>query len=138
MASGAVDKILSKISVEEFLRLENLAEKMYDGFRIANDDFAKIASKVKFNADDLKAIKEHLFLKEHKFADGSVRKFDANYWQAEAWERITKGNPIESDFTLLKHELFELNYMKKNNAPYEVAHKKANELHNWSMEVFGE
>ncbi|SHK70399.1 hypothetical protein SAMN02745136_03158 [Anaerocolumna jejuensis DSM 15929] len=137
MSSGAVDDILSKISVEEYFRLEELGESMYDSFRLMDDDYIKIAKNTDFSLEDLKDIKEHLFIKQHIFSDGSVRLFDANYWQAEAWDRLIKGTPEPSDITLLNHELFELKYMRDNNVPYEIAHAKANELFNWSKEVFG-
>ncbi|GKX27913.1 hypothetical protein SH1V18_03930 [Vallitalea longa] len=137
ISSGAIDDILSKMSVDEFIKLEDLGESMYKGFRAMDDDFIKIANNTDFSIEDINKIKEHLFFKKHKFANGSVRRFDANYWQAEAWDRLMKGTPKASDITLLNHELFELRYMKKHNVVYEVAHEKANELYNWSEEVFG-
>lgn len=138
MSSGAVKGMFSKMSVDEWLRLEDLAHAMYNSFRTRVDDVAKIAKNIGWDESKIVQIKNHLFNEEHLFNDGKKRLFDPNYWQAEAWERLVNGKATAADKLLLNHELFESNYIKARNCTYEVAHEETNKLYNWSKEVFGE
>jgi len=57
---------------------EVLAPKAYERIRQDTDDVAAIASNTGWSADRIARIKNHLFTKEHLFADGSVQRFDAD------------------------------------------------------------
>lgn len=70
------------------------------------------------------------------FADGTVRRFDADYWQADAWKKLENGTFDNIDELLLNHEYYELQYIKTHNCTYEEAHEAANKLYNWEKEMF--
>ena len=51
---------------------------------------------------------DHVFIREHKFKDGSVHKFYPDYYMAHSWLRLWEGKNIQKhDITMLKHELEE-------------------------------
>lgn len=83
-----------------------------------------------------KNIYEHVFINEHTFSDGSVRRFDADYDMSESFRRILEGkNIMPHDITMLKHENLELNLMKKYNMVYEDAHELAELKYNYKKEL---
>jgi hypothetical protein len=124
------------------------ATKVYDEIRETADDVSQIAETVKgvelpsgrvLSADDVAAIKSHLFNQEHPldlFADlGEPVKFaryDASAPVAEAWLRLTEGCPKASDLLLLDHEYAEMAYYAAHpGAGYSEAHDAANMAANW-------
>ncbi|WPC42723.1 hypothetical protein [Clostridium sp. JS66] len=66
-------------------------------------------------------IKEHVFNNEHTLSDG-VRRFDPNYDMANAWERLIKGEHVQSDLDLLNHEIFESKFESIFKTNYRTAH----------------
>jgi hypothetical protein len=127
---------LKDMSASEYMRLEELGEELYKTIRNSTDDIEKIAKNTGWDKNKIEDIKNHMFKNEHLFDDGSVRQFDSNYWQAEAWKRMEKGMMTDLDELLLKHELYELELMKKYGSTYEQAHKKATELYDWAGNTF--
>ncbi|MBP2111548.1 hypothetical protein [Paenibacillus silagei] len=125
-------------SVTEYMRQEDAAINMYKDFKIMKNDTSDIAKNTGWKEADILQIKNHLFIEKHKFDNGEVRLFDPNYQQALAWERLMKGNYNKNDISLLNHELFESNYMKKHGASYEQGHAEAQKYYNWSDSVFEE
>lgn len=107
------------------------ADLMYEEIRKRTTDCKKISDNTIFTEKAVKEIKEHMFMKKHRFADGSVRMFDSDFEQAQAWDRLTKGNHTELDVLMLKHEYVELTQMRLHDLVYEDAHEIANSKHNW-------
>ena len=121
------------------------ADARYDAFRAANDvpsiartlDGVKLPSGVTLNANDIQAIKNHLFFEEHPLTDyetGGVYmdRYNGSPPMAEAWQRLTDGHPLDSDLLLLDHEFAEMRYYQSHpGAAYAEAHTAANEIANW-------
>ncbi|MCX4093051.1 toxin glutamine deamidase domain-containing protein [Nocardia sp. alder85J] len=102
---------------------------------------------VGFTTTEIGAIKQHLFVDEHKLSifddNGDVigyeqRRFDADADIAEAWMRLTRGEPLAADVTLLEHELAEADYLRRHpDASYREAHEYANSKAHWENEIPG-
>ena len=105
---------------------------MYEEIRHRTTDVKIIAENTPFTEKAIGEIKQHMFFEKHKFEDGSVKRFDYDFDQAQAWDRLFKGEGKESDLILLKHEYVELTQMKLHNFNYETAHQIANKYHNWA------
>lgn len=77
-------------------------------------------------------IYEHVFINEHTFENGMVKRFDPDYDMSESFRRILEGNNIKlHDIIMLKHENLELNLMKKYNMSYEDAHALTDRKYNY-------
>ncbi|MQY24997.1 D-inositol-3-phosphate glycosyltransferase [Nocardia sp. RB56] len=100
-----------------------------------------------FTATEIAAIKQHLFVDEHKLSvfddNGTVvgyeqRRFDADADIAEAWMRLSRGEPLPPDVTLLEHELAEADYLRRYpDASYREAHEYANSKAHWENRIPG-
>ncbi|WP_306356149.1 MULTISPECIES: toxin glutamine deamidase domain-containing protein [unclassified Nocardia] len=98
-----------------------------------------------FSTRELAEVKEHLFHAAHKLSvfddNGRVvgsetRRFDADPDIAEAWMRLSRGEPLPADVTLLEHELAEASYLRSNpDASYRDAHAYANSKANWENNI---
>ncbi len=114
------------------------AERMYEEIRHRTTDVYAIANNTAFTIEAVEKIKQHLFFTEHRFADGSIRRFDADFEQTQAWDRLSQGKFATSDFVLLKHEYVELIQMQLHDYDYETAHEIANKYHNWAKAIIEE
>lgn len=86
----------------------------------------KMSKNANISENAAKDIYQHIFIKEHIFQDGSVKRFDPDYHMAELFRRILEGKDIKPhDIVMLKHEKLELSLMKKYNMVYEEAHSLA-------------
>ena len=110
---------------------ERHGERMYEEIRHRSTDVKKIAEYTPFKENAVMEIKQHMFFKEHRFSDGSIRRFDSDFDQAQAWDRLTKGKGTTTDIEMLKHEYVELTQMRIHGYDYETAHAIANSKHNW-------
>jgi hypothetical protein len=120
------------------------ANQAYDGIRSADDmgAVAETAGRYGFDVDDVRIVKDHVFVKEHRldlFDDEPARfaRFDTNPRIAEAWMRLREGNPHPADITWLWHERYEAQYMADTGDPsYRRAHAAAIEAgHRWDPEA---
>ena len=107
-------------------------ELMYEEIRHRTTDVKKISEFTPFTESAVEEIKQHMFFAEHKFADGSVKRFDSDFDQAQAWDRLSQGKGTDADIMLLKHEYVELTQMRLHGYDYETAHEIANRYHNWA------
>ena len=113
------------------------AERYYEEVRNrqAFADARQIAAHTPFKVEAVEEIRQHVFLRQHNL-DGEWRRFDADYFQAQAWQRLVEGRNIRpSDVMLLRHEYVELTQMRTHGYDYETAHRVANQLHPWWAEV---
>lgn len=111
---------------------------MYEEIRHRTTDASAIAKNTIFTEKAVEKIKQHMFVKEHRFVDGSFRRFDSDFEQAQAWDRLSQGNFTDSDLVLLKHEYVELIQMQLHGYDYETAHEIANKYHNWAKAIIEE
>lgn len=117
------------------IKLAKEAKIKYNEIRNNNNDVQKIAKNMGIDESLVNDVKEHLFIKTHKFREGVPSRFDPDYDIAMAWERMISGKNIkESDMTLINHELMELRLMKERDMVYEDAHDETNKIYNWEKE----
>ena len=111
-----------------------LAEEIYSSIRKCDTDISDIASNLGYKADNIKLIKDHVFLNNHNldFYDGQIeyKRFDALLEQALAWKRMERGIHDSDDINWLKHEYAEQHYEIKRNCNYKEAHTRATRFYN--------
>jgi hypothetical protein len=110
------------------------ADRAYDRIRATDDEIPSIAASAReygFTAEDIAAIKHHVFRDEHlldSYGESVVGRFDANPRIAEAWQRLAQGEPHPADIDLLRHERFEAEFMARTgDQSYQRAHAATNE-----------
>ncbi len=140
--SGAtLETIISEYgNIEGMIDLE--AEEIYEKIRNRNrvKEIKAVAKHSKLTEEEVGKIFNHVFITEHWISelDGSgleLRPFYADMPMAESWERLRTGiNIQEHDILMLKHELLELEYMKKGMST-NAAHELANEKYNYQLAV---
>ena len=117
------------------------AERYYEEIRNRKpySDANHIAKNVDdFSIDEIEEIRQYMFVDKH-YRNGTFERFDADYDQAEAWQRLVDGKSIrESDIIMLKHELLEKSIIGETHCTYEEAHEKANSVYNWWSAVLKE
>ncbi len=50
-----------------------------------------------FKESAVEEIQQHMFVKEHRFEDGSVKRFTPDFDQVQAWERLAQGKGTAID-----------------------------------------
>ena len=114
------------------------ADRYYEEVRnrAAYSDAQRIVSHISgFTIEEIEDIRQHLFIREHH-RDGRVARFDSDYQQAQAWQRLAEGKNIRpSDIIMLRHEQMELRIMRETECTYEEAHEQANKVYNWAKEI---
>ncbi len=111
-------------------RLDQRAEEYYEAMRARTDDAKKIAENIDVPADDANQVKTHVFEATHN-TDYGVRRFDADYDMAVAWQRMINNEHLDRDIVLFNHELLESNVEQAYNLSYKEAHAIAQKEHNW-------
>ena len=134
--SGALNKYSKKFNKFDAIgRDEEVAKRLYVQFSQRNeeDSYKKIGLAGGMSVDEGKQVFEHIFRKEHLFANGKTRMFDPDYDMAQSFSRIFNGKDIENhDIIMLKHELFESQIMAENpKIIYDEAHELTNKKYNY-------
>jgi hypothetical protein len=121
------------------------AARIYDEIRADASDVSRIAAHSEIlrlpggqvlGADDIAAIKRHVFEAEHVLEYPGeppvLARFDPDADQAAAWLRLADGEATDLDRLFLHHEHLELNYLREHpGAPYREAHAFANQTADW-------
>jgi hypothetical protein len=111
------------------------SDKYYTAVRKREYDVNRIADNTGYSVDDIKKIKNYVFLDNHDLGDGRIDRFDPDFMMAQSWQRLTDGKDIKShDYTLLKHELLEMEY-EQQGIPHGKAHVMASKQFNYSEEA---
>jgi hypothetical protein len=121
MTTGA--RVLQETGLSE-LQSKHAAERAYAEIRSASDDVAAIAKATGRPDSEIAQIKDHVFVKQHRLADG-LRRFDADPQIAATWERLQAGTHTAEDLIFLTHELAESSLMKAGMTQAE-AHEAVN------------
>ena len=129
VVSGAISGALNPNSKEA----TEHAERYYGLVRSMTTDVAKIAENTDFSEEDVKKIKDYVFIDEHDLDYGKDRFFP-DYDMAESWQRLIEGKAEPHDITLLNHELMELGLVEKGYSISD-AHKITEEVYNYGQEV---
>jgi hypothetical protein len=145
--SGGTIRSPSDGSARAWDREEKWAADAYDAIR-SSDDAADMAGHLSetprvgggtgFTADEIQAIKDHVFFEEHPLdaydEEVVISRYAPDADMAEAWLRVRSGRFTPQDVTLLEHELAEHNYYVSNpGSTYSEAHAAANQVANWSI-----
>lgn len=113
---------------------EKHAISYYNEIRNRKSKFVinRISKNAGISIKSAQSIYEHVFVKEHLFKDGTIKRFYPDYDMAESFRRILEGKNIKAhDIILLQHEKLELNLMKKYNMVYDDAHILAERKYNY-------
>jgi hypothetical protein len=109
------------------------AEEAYEKIRSTDDvaAVAETAGRYGYSTEDIQLVKNHIFHDEHLldlYPPGEVRRFDTNGRIAEAWLRLTKGDPHPADLDWLAHERYEARRMAETgDQSYARAHRATND-----------
>ena len=106
-------------------RAEEHAKLMYVTYINSKGDVPKIAKLTGCSEQEIREIKEYVF---------NNPEFSPDYDQAQTWDRLRKGQPVEADIIFLKHELMEIEYRKQGYS-YDEAHEMTEKLYNYEKEI---
>jgi hypothetical protein len=124
-ASGAIPR-------NDTNRMDAHAERYYEEIRKRTSDIEAIANNTNFTIDEIRAIKNHVFITEHDLGAEIPQRFIPDYDMAISWQRLIDGKNIhEMDIVLLNHELHELRLMKQGIS-YDIAHRNTEETYNYT------
>lgn len=108
----------------------------YESVRHMTTDCARIAANTGFREQDIRVIKNHVFIEEHDLQNGRKRFFP-DYEMAQSWQRLIDGRNIqERDIVLLNHEYIESIFMKDGLSAVD-AHEKAQRIYNYAAFLKG-
>ena len=108
------------------------AKQYYKSVRRMKTDYKRIAKNTGFSVDEIKEIKEYIFLKKHDLGNGKLEYFVASYDMAESWQRLIDGRNIQAhDLVLLNHEIMERDLIRKSLTQDE-AHKLASKKYTYA------
>ena len=127
-ASGAIPR-------KDIQRMDEHAERYYSEIRRRKSDVSAIAENTGLSVENIKNIKEHIFLNEYALGDDKLERFSPDYDMAVSWQRLIDGKDIqEMDIVLLNHELMEYELMKQGLL-YKEAHEIAEKSYNYTKYV---
>ena len=118
----------AKITDPDSAEGQEFAEKYYSQIRLMRRDVSKIADNTGFSEDDIRQIKNYLFINKSYYDEdlGIWRRFDPDCAIAQSWQRMKDNAGIKThDITLLNHELEEMRI--KNETP-DISHADAHFL----------
>jgi hypothetical protein len=120
------------------------ADTFYEAIKNRKDptDIANIAGNTGFSEDNVRSIRDHIFIKEHDLGNGDYGRLASDWQMAQAWQRMEqgwKGNGQDiyrnTDMLLLQHELEELTIMAKYGYNTIEAHEKAEAKYPWDVKI---
>lgn len=115
-------------------RADKHALQYYESVRKMKTDYIKIAKNTGIDVDEVKYIKNYLFVDEHELLTGRKR-FDPSYQISESWRRLIDGKNIQKhDLILLKHEVLERKLILSGLSQDE-AHIQASKKYNYTKEA---
>ena len=133
--SGAISGALTEENDPDFKRREAFAQSYYAEIRGRKREYEinAVSKNSGFSRDEIDSVFSHVFELEHLFEDGTVHRFDPDYYMAQSWMRLREGkNILEHDMILLQHELMESKLMGKGTTvPYEQAHEAVSKVYNY-------
>lgn len=107
---------------------DRIAEELYAEIRNRKSapEIEAVARNTDFTVEEVRRVYEHVFIRKHRFEDGTVGAFDPDYYMAHSWMRMREGKRVyKHDLILLRHELAEEEIMGEGlEIVYEVAHNE--------------
>jgi hypothetical protein len=123
------DTSIHKLSV-----IEKETSAFYSAMRETSSDIKKISANTGISRKIIERIKNHIFKEDHLLGD-RIAKFDPDPDIAGAWNRLIKGNFVQTDLKLLQHEYAELLIMQRGHVGYDMAHSLVNNVYNWQSNL---
>lgn len=133
---GSMSGAYTNLNDPDGKKREKSANRFYEEIRNRKPDFEirAIAKNTGMSENEVGKIFNHVFIREHKFEDGSVHRFDADYYMQNSWMRLREGKNIQQhDLILLQHELAEEKIMGDGlEIIYEEAHNEVEKKYNYA------
>lgn len=128
--SGGVSGAITRIDDD---KAKAHAELRYVAIRKQKYDVSKIAKRTGFSKEQIREIKNYLFIDVHDLGDRKSQ-FDPDFAIAQSWDRLTRGHIEKHDLTLIRHEIMEKDLIKKGYTQDE-AHKIASKKYNYKKDA---
>ena len=109
------------------------AERYYGLLRKRTSDVPIIAKNTGYSEKQIQQIKNYLFIDKHDLGNPEPERFAPDFAIAQSWQRLIEGQPVQHDWTLLKHEVYERELVKQG-IPQGEAHKIAQDKYNYKEE----
>lgn len=107
--SGAITDIYSDDALDH-------AELYYEEIRSFSTDVERIVLNTDnvFSYDNIKSIKDYLFIDKHDLGDEEERRFDPDFSISQSWQRLAfdPEHIQPHDIILIRHELMEMELIK--------------------------
>ena len=127
---------LNPDKAEDFKKAQKHAIQYYEDIRKRISDVETISKNTNWSLEDIKTIKNHIFINKYDLGGDDVENFFPHYDIAISWQNLIEGKNItEKDIILLRHELYEYHLMTDEKMSYKQAHKLAEEKYNYSKAV---
>lgn len=108
-------------------RADKHAERYYAEVMKRRADVPRIARLLGKTEEEIEAVKQYVFGND---------EFEPDYDQAQTWQRLTDGKPLELDRVFIEHELLEMRIRKENpQLTYREAHEQTNQKFNYQEMV---
>lgn len=116
-----------------------VAEDLYTEIRNRKKSYEvkAVAKNSGFSEEEIDKVYDHVFIRDHLFKGGEIRRFDPDYYMAHSWQRLRDGKNIQKhDITMLYHELEEEKIMGDSlEIEYEKAHSEVEKKYNYRKEL---
>ena len=116
-----------------------VAEDLYTEIRNRKKSYEvkAVAKNSGFSEEEIDKVYDHVFIRDHLFKGGEIRRFDPDYYMAHSWQRLREGKNIQKhDITMLYHELEEEKIMGDSlEIEYEKAHSEVEKKYNYRKEL---
>lgn len=109
------------------------AERYYGLLRKRTSDVPIIAKNTGYSEKQIQQIKNYLFIDEHDLGNPKPERFAPDFAIAQSWRRLLEGHPVQHDWTLLRHEVYERELVEQG-VPQGEAHKIAQDKYNYKEE----
>lgn len=130
----------SRITDPGSKKAQTFANNYYGLVRKRHDDVAKISKNSGIEFDKIQEIKDYVFVNKSLYDTdlGVWKTFDEDCAMAHSWQRLIDGRNIQPhDYTLLNHEMLEMNIKKQNPLiSHDEAHTLASKKYNYDKEAF--
>ena len=116
------------IAKDLYMKIKN-RKKSYEIKAVSNHSGLSI--------EEIERVYNHIFVRNHLFKNGKIRKFDPDYYMAHSWLRLREGKNIQKhDITMLYHELEEEKIMGESlDIFYEDVHKEVEKKYNYRQDL---
>lgn len=115
-------------------RAEKHAARYYGLIRSMKTDVKRVAKASGFSEDEIREIKNFIFMEKHDLGGSEPQFFYPDYSMAQSWQRLVNGTPKPHDITLLEHERMERRLMRQGMTQDE-AHTITSQKFNYAKEA---